>query len=368
MFLASMNSDECLRICLTLGPSATISSSLYARGKLIANKTFREPDCAQPWVKILQDIAGATKISDGLDTPSQSRRPLSPIATISPSSSTPFGLEPSEPDLTYFDNLSPSRRREGHWPPHAASEGSRHSIIDTPLSTTLPTGNGTNYENVLSHVNSSTFAPASWSAHGPLSTNETVGPRTEDRVGRGSASHTTIQAHDSHAQNITTRSSTPACEARVDAEVDGLGSGLNALAGNMDISIQGSPMPSSPTWSEEAEKQRLPSCKRMKKLKLILDNIRDYVVPAQQDHNEKVDKLYSNYVCSPGPVPTSMEQFGQLLGRLGNLSNTLGVVYSLLSWEIFRREEERLVQEERQPANIAAKRVRESMTRLYSCC
>lgn len=52
-----------------------------------------------------------------------------------------------------------------------------------------------------------------------------------------------------------------------------------------------------------------------------------------------------------------MEHLGRLLGELGKLSNALGIIYSLLSWEVYRREEKRLVAEDNLSPKWAAKQV-----------
>ena len=408
-----MESGECLKISVTLEPTATISSSLFAYGRPIANKTFREIDCAQPWVTTLQAIAGATRLSDGSDAQPRSHHSLSPTTHDPNLPSSPSMHDQGGPEFAYFGNHSSSKRRENQWPPHARTDGSRQSIIKTPINTTRSAESGTGFQSLSSHVyasvsdgcvpslatawsnvtdvesapdsatssstqlnpfedsilmSSQVSTPAALPAIIPLPPSRTLGARTVDVVSRESTPPTAARTHSLRAHRSIAFSPTQSNEASIDVEVDVLGSGSDTLAGTMDISTDGSPMPSSPILSENTDRRRFTSNKRMKKLQLLLDCLRDHAVPAQQDHNDKVDKLYSNCVCSPGPIPTSMEQFGQVLGRLGNLSNTLGVVYGLLSWEIFRREEERLVEEERLSSNIAAKRVSESARTLFSGC
>ena len=406
-----MESDECLKISVTLEPTTTISSSLFAYGRLVANKTFRELNCAQPWVTTLQAIAGATRLSDGSAAQPPLHHSPSPTTQDPNFPSSPSMHDQGHAEFAFVGNHSSSRRRESQWSQHARTDGSHQSIIKTPINNTHPAESGTGFQSLPSHVYASvsdgcllslatawpnvtqvesapdsatsystqlnTFednilvssqasAPAAMPAAIPLPPSRTIGARTVDVVSRGSTPPAPARTHNSQrAHRSTAFSPTQSSEASVDVEVDVLGSGSN-LAGTIDISTDGSPIPSSPILSENTDRRRFKSNTRMKKLQSLLDCLRDHVVPAQQDHNDKVDKLYSNYVCSPGTVPTSMEQFGQVLGRLGNLSNTLGVVYGLLSWEIFRREEERLVREERQSPNIAAKRVSEPVRTLFS--
>ena len=402
-----MESDECLKISVTLEPTTTISSSLFVYGRLIANKTFREFNCAQPWVTTLHAIAGATRLSDG------SAAHSSPTTQYPNFPSSPSMHDQGEPEFAFVGDHSSCRRRERQWSQHARTDRSRQSIIETPINNTHPAENGTDFQSLSSHVyasvsdgclpslttawsnvthvesapdsatsystqlnpfedniltSSQVSAPAAMPAIIPLPPSRTIGARTVDVVSGGSTPPPPIRTQSQRAHRSIAFSPTQSSEASVDVGVDVLGSGSNTLAGTIDISTDGSPVPSSPILSENTDRRRFKSNTRMKKLQSLLDCLRDHVVPAQQDHNDKVDKLYSNYVCSPGTVPTSMEQFGQVLGRLGNLSNTLGVVYGLLSWEIFRREEERLVREERQSPNMAAKRVSESARTLFSGC
>jgi hypothetical protein len=99
------------------------------------------------------------------------------------------------------------------------------------------------------------------------------------------------------------------------------------------------------------------SQERNKRLEVLLAKLRDHAIPDRQEHNEKVQRLYNDQESRAEGGPISFEQFGQLLGRLGDVCNTIGVLYSLLSWEIFRWEEERLVTSENVSELAAAKRV-----------
>lgn len=96
--------------------------------------------------------------------------------------------------------------------------------------------------------------------------------------------------------------------------------------------------------------------KRMKKLQDLLAALFNHPISSVEDHNQQVEGLYS------GPrIPTcpnvSIMQFAEVLGRLGNVSNTVGNVYGLLSWQIFKMEEDRLVHDEGLSPNFAAKQV-----------
>ena len=85
--------------------------------------------------------------------------------------------------------------------------------------------------------------------------------------------------------------------------------------------------------------------KRTQKLEAQLEAIKDGHIPDKDEFNDTVRRLYQHSSASTQPV-TSMEQFGHILGRLGNISSAVGIIYSLLSWEIFRWEEDRLVRDE----------------------
>ena len=104
-------------------------------------------------------------------------------------------------------------------------------------------------------------------------------------------------------------------------------------------------------------KQSSTLARRIGKLEQLLTRIQEQGIPAQRDHNEKVKSIYESRLRATTIKPLNMEHFGQLLGELGNISNVVGFVYGLLSWEIFRREEVRLIQEEHQSSKWAAKRV-----------
>ncbi|KAF3406887.1 hypothetical protein DPV78_000457 [Talaromyces pinophilus] len=54
--------------------------------------------------------------------------------------------------------------------------------------------------------------------------------------------------------------------------------------------------------------------------------------------------------------------FAGVLSRLGAFSDTIGNIYGLLSWQIFKTEEDRLVNEEGMSPNFAAKQMNQKMT------
>lgn len=104
------------------------------------------------------------------------------------------------------------------------------------------------------------------------------------------------------------------------------------------------------------------SSKRLTKLQNLLTSICNYPVPTLSEHNGQVEGLY-NGSCLPLSLHgMSSVQFAGALSRLGNVSNTLGFIYGMLSWEIFKREEERVIREENLSPVLAAKKVRTGLS------
>ncbi|BCR85516.1 uncharacterized protein ACHE_20974S [Aspergillus chevalieri] len=96
--------------------------------------------------------------------------------------------------------------------------------------------------------------------------------------------------------------------------------------------------------------------KRMKKLQDLLAMLFNHPISSVEDHNQQVEGLYSGPRI-PACPDVSIMQFAEVLGRLGNVSSTVGNVYGLLSWQIFKMEEDRLVHDEGLSPNFAAKQV-----------
>ncbi|KAJ5834972.1 hypothetical protein N7447_000998 [Penicillium robsamsonii] len=106
------------------------------------------------------------------------------------------------------------------------------------------------------------------------------------------------------------------------------------------------------------------SSKRMTKLQNFLTAICNHPIPTMSEHNGQVDGLY-NGSCLPISLHgMSSVQFAGALSQLGNVSNTLGFIYGMLSWEIFKREEERVIREEHLSPVLAAKKVNRQMSDL----
>jgi hypothetical protein len=99
------------------------------------------------------------------------------------------------------------------------------------------------------------------------------------------------------------------------------------------------------------------SSKRMTKLQSLLTAICNHPVPTMLEHNDQVEGLYNGSYLPSNLHGMSSVQFAGALSRLGNVSNTLGFIYGMLSWEIFKREEERVIREESLSSVLAAKKV-----------
>ncbi|GAM43358.1 hypothetical protein TCE0_047r18101 [Talaromyces pinophilus] len=99
------------------------------------------------------------------------------------------------------------------------------------------------------------------------------------------------------------------------------------------------------------------SAKRMKKLDSMFTGLRTFPVSALEHHNQQVDGLYNGPKFTSCP-DSSIMQFAGVLSRLGAFSDMVGNIYGLLSWQIFKTEEDRLVNEEGMSPNFAAKQLK----------
>lgn len=116
---------------------------------------------------------------------------------------------------------------------------------------------------------------------------------------------------------------------------------------------------------EQPEKSVLPSTKRMKKLEAILSSLRVSQTPTLAEHNETVEKLYKRDGLNPSHLQQlTLTRFAAVLENLCDVSSKLGFVYGLLSWEIFRQEEERLTCEEGLSSIAASKAVNKQMVEM----
>ncbi|KAL9582422.1 MAG: hypothetical protein Q9203_005497 [Teloschistes exilis] len=117
----------------------------------------------------------------------------------------------------------------------------------------------------------------------------------------------------------------------------------------------------SPTTDQPATSVS-PSAKRCKKLTAIMNSLRVSQTPTLVEHNETIDKLYKCGGLNPSHLPQlSLPRFVAMLENLCDVSGQIGFVYGLLSWEIFRREEERLTDEVGLSSIAASKAVNKQM-------
>lgn len=101
-------------------------------------------------------------------------------------------------------------------------------------------------------------------------------------------------------------------------------------------------------------KSDLPS-RRMAKLKALLVGLGNYRPGNNLEHSELVRQVSTPE--GDQPAVGSMKQVGRLLSRMGSRSVTAGIIYILLSWNIFREEEQDLVLTKHVSPPIAAKEV-----------
>ena len=116
---------------------------------------------------------------------------------------------------------------------------------------------------------------------------------------------------------------------------------------------------------DQSGKSISPSAKRMKKLETILSALRVSQTPVLAEHNETVEKLYKRDSLNPSRLQQmSLTRFAAVLDDLGDASSKLGFIYGLLSWQIFRQEEERLTSEEGLSTIAASKAVNKQMVEM----
>lgn len=106
--------------------------------------------------------------------------------------------------------------------------------------------------------------------------------------------------------------------------------------------------------------------KRMKKLQDLLAALFNHPISSVEDHNQQVEKLYSGPQI-PACLNVPIMQFAEVLRRLGNVSNSVGNIYGLLGWQIFKMEEDRLVHDKGLSPNFAAKQVTTPLSWCLQC-
>lgn len=311
-----MESFERLEISFLSLPSVKISTSIIApNGTEIFQSSFEGFDCPAEWVTALKAMAAAARNTHFAD----------PYATSSPS---PAILNPSQ-DASHSCHSSvnrsdrrrctpaakkprrPQKDRQTTWPsPGDIYNQSSHfaNKSDKFVTNLLPSGQESSLNVNIDKVSSPTHM---------------IEARQQSPVALASPS-TSRSIEQSHISPNIAR----------------------------DTEVNSPLLDSSATTSGPCS-----MIKRTQKLKAQLKAIKDDSIPDRNEFNDTVRRLYQHSSASSQAV-TSMEQFGYLLGRLGSVSSAVGMIYSLLSWEIFRWEEERLVRDEGRARLVAAKQVR----------
>lgn len=315
-----MESFERLELSFLSLPRMKISTSIIAPdGTKIVQSNFEGFDCPIEWVTALRAMAAAAKDSYFADC----------RATSSPSPAT---SEPSQyTSHSHRSSVTHSERRRRA----PATKTSRKYYND--LQTTRPRPE--DVDNQASHLpNESDELVTNLPPSGPRS-------RLGVNVNRVSSPAHMLDAGRQSPVHVRSQSTSRSIE-------------QSLMSPNIadDTEVNSPLTDSSATTSSPCSMIR-----RTQKLEAQLEAIKDGFIPDKDEFNDTVRRLYQHSSTSLQPL-TSMEQFGHILGRLGNISSTVGIIYSLLSWEIFRWEEDRLVRDERRPLLVAAKQVRSRIT------
>jgi hypothetical protein len=311
-----MESFERLELSFLLLPRMEISTSIIAPdGTKIVQSSFEGHDCPIEWVAALSAMAAAAKNAHFADC----------LATNSPSPST---LNPSrDAFLSRRSSVSHSDRRR-----RAPATKASHKNSNNPQ-TTWPCP-----EDIYNHL---PHFPDELDEHVThLLPSDPVSPSGVNANRVSSPAHV-IESGRQSPVDVTSQSTSKSIEQSLTSP---------NIAG--DTEVNSTLIDSSDTTSSPRS-----MVKRTQKLKAQLQAIKDGYIPDKDEFNDTVRQLYQHSSASSQPV-TSMEQLGRILGRLGNISSAVGIIYSLLSWEIFRWEEDRLVRDEGQALLVAAKQVR----------
>ena len=305
-----IDSIERLEISFTSNPFS-ITSALVINGEIAAQETFQQAQSTELWAGALRAIAQATKAPSTLVT-SMYQNPLS----------APGGT---------------SRRS----PQEMASVHSRQDLQKRRRATE---SRAVKTERTLLNPGSSNAIPPSPSAYSPISRVAQFPSSRHDRI---------------HLPSNSEQLKSNAFYSASDIYQDLVTEDFNFNEYVPDTASTASASSENPFTAKlpVANGSNDTFTKRLRKLELLIDSIRNYTKPSREEHNQKVLNIYNSHTCAPQLKPTSMEQLGQILGELGKLSNALGIIYSLLSWEVYRREEKRLVSEEKLSPKWAAKQV-----------
>ena len=104
--------------------------------------------------------------------------------------------------------------------------------------------------------------------------------------------------------------------------------------------------------------------KRSNKLHRLLDTLWNSTPPPLREHNELVSRIYDTIRAGPPEwQDLPLIQFAAVLGRICNMTTNVGFVYGLLSWEVFRRDEERLLQTEKLSSIAASRAINQLMVK-----
>ncbi|KAI9739230.1 MAG: hypothetical protein M1834_007443 [Cirrosporium novae-zelandiae] len=381
-----MESHHRLEIRLTLDP-LSLHSTFIVNGEPTAQKTFQQVDCAELWLATLQSIAQATVVSEGQALPLQQgtryaahilgqsqdnahkrpkRKGSDPKIPQLPTPSTTTASSPNFAETSIFTVEQINPREHNNPQPSLFPDTLSWMEIEPPVinySENLNIGNARNSwrsSSVPNESSSSTtehdhvFTVASGSDSNSVSTAPSPHGVASARIESIECAPQTAPIKWVDTLQSASQSATHKRRPNRNKSISRLprGNFERTLQAPVDAVRSPSPIPLN------AIDQRASTCiERMNKLKRSLESIRQAPVPTMRDHNEKVRSIYTRCKYSSAIVPQSPEEFGQLLGELGGVSSALGVVYGLLSWEVFRREEQRLVREEHLSPRWAAKRV-----------
>ena len=311
-----MESFERLELSFLSLPQNKISTSIIAPdGTRIVQSSFEGFDCPTEWVTTLKAMAAAAKNAHFADGPASS--------------------SPSSPTSNRSHNAFHSRRSSVH------QSGKRRWAPTTPRSRKISDGLQPTWSCQQDIFSSSSSFPGNLDE--AVTSLLPLGPGSPSSVNASSISSAALVV-DAGRQLPMDVISQATCAPIAQSPVS------SNIAGDPGVNLslnQGAPTVPSPCST----------IRRTQKLGALLEAIKDGGIPDKIELNDTVRRLHQNSSAMPQSA-TSMEQFGHILGRLGNISSAVGIIYSLLSWEVFRWEEERLVKDEGRALLAAAKQVR----------
>ncbi|MCJ1364159.1 hypothetical protein MMC16_003268 [Acarospora aff. strigata] len=361
-----MEPNERLEIHLTSQP-ITITSVLVVNGQPIARGRFDQIQCSEPWVTTLQDIATATRVLPEPLFLSQQDKLRSSLSNLSDLRSPSDGTKPHSrdhlPNRTRFKgSVRRQDKRSVHGNAQSTTRSSSHipMIIEGMLHPATNDGNTCSDEAPTPGFSNVPKTPLAADAVSSATTSNTSTTNSPSALEASSATAPSASTSVACATNdnfkLNTLANAPVTQPALHAQPSARSPATMVHASPDPVTT---PTAITPGVIDERTGTLL---KRMEKLQSLLKSIQDQDIPVRRDHNEKVNNIYHSHLCSSYIKPASLEHFGQLLGELGNVSNALGIVYGLLSWEVFRREEERLIREESLSPKWAAKRVNDKMS------